>query len=74
MPKRGSRKAAYAFKDGVLERIITEVSGDIYAYVKWAEENHQLAAGNDTGHKFKRQVTFDNGTVWCYAIYILEQG
>ena len=73
MPKRDNRKAAYAFKDGVLERIITELGGDSYTYVTWAEKNHKLAAGNDKGHKFKRQVTFDDGAVWCYAVFIPEQ-
>ena len=72
LPKRGSRKAAYAFKDNVLERITTEAGGDTDTYVKWAEKNQKLAAGNDTGHKFKRQVTFDDCVTWCYAVFIPE--
>lgn len=66
--KRGRTPAAFAFKADVLDEIITGAGGNMASYLIWADENKKILAGSDRGHKYQKQVPFNDKKIWCYVV------
>ena len=70
LKKKGLRQAAYIFKEGVLEQILSDTYCDIGHYLQWAKENNKLYTGKDPNHKYKCQTQIDGSRKWCYMIFL----
>ncbi len=64
------RPAAYVFRKGVLERIVSETGGDFFSYLEWAKQNNKLAAESGRYDSLQSFSNEEKKRTRYYTIYL----
>ncbi len=71
--KRGKNPKAYIFRKGILDKLVSDIGGEIHAYLDWAKQHGVLGSGSGHPYETQQQFSIDGGKrSWYYTIYLRE--